>query len=346
MRGDALGRLAGLAAACFVLTAICTFARAGERVELKYKKKFQVVTEKVELVSKDLTQIVFRKEGAAPGDTMTIPWTDVRSFNGQLPEQVLADMRKALADRLCPVCGGGAIVTKCERCRGTGRISDKTMPCPACKGTGKGPCRAPGCKGGRVPCSGPCIKRSEGDWEPWPGHGVARVWRWKDASGKERLTRLGEEHIGEVWEFTGTKVVSRGRCELCKGTGSAPCKVCGGTGKGECAECRGTGVVPDLRSSRPCPDCRGGIVICKACGGTGIVGGTAPPAAAPPAAETPGAEAKAPEPKPEKDPNVIRLKDGTVLRGKIMMSMGKEVIVKTEAGQILKLDRDQIVAEP
>ena len=122
MSGNGLGRLARLAGACCVLTAICTVAHAGETVELRYKKKFQVVTEKGEIVSKDLTQLVFRKEGAPPGETVRIAWTDVREVNGQLPEQVLAEMRKAQADRLCRLCGGGAILKKCERCRGRGRI--------------------------------------------------------------------------------------------------------------------------------------------------------------------------------------------------------------------------------
>lgn len=46
-------------------------------------------------------------------------------------------------------------------------------------------------------------------------------------------------------------------CSHCQGSGEAPCMRCGGTGT--------------FLSGESCPHCEKGVVICPACGGSGVI---------------------------------------------------------------------------
>ena len=131
MRSFRLPALPCWAALSCVLMAVSPDALSGEPVELKYKRKFLVVTEKGELVSKDLKQIVFRKAGAE--DTVTIPWADVRSIDGKPAQEVLAGVRKEYGSRICPDCKGGALAVSPRGRSRAGSARPRERP-PAARG--------------------------------------------------------------------------------------------------------------------------------------------------------------------------------------------------------------------
>ncbi len=89
------------------------------------------------------------------------------------------------------------------------------------------------------------------------------------------------------------------------------CKVCEGTTKVDCKACKGTG-----------------NVSCTQCGGKGVVAITASAAV-------------------EAEPvtlGVVRLKDGRVLNGRIVLRRGDVVMIKTEQSGMLTLHSDELVS--
>ncbi|MCW5556349.1 MAG: hypothetical protein KIT22_00640 [Verrucomicrobiae bacterium] len=114
--------------------------------------------------------------------------------------------------------------------------------CFVCLAKGQVPCTALGCNTGYRPCPGPCFKRHEGTWVPYPGQvGVmARAVRTPD----RRTYYVPEGHAGEVWVFENGALVSKGPCPTCKGHRVIQCKSCHATGKQECPVCTGEGAVP------------------------------------------------------------------------------------------------------
>lgn len=95
---------------------------------------------------------------------------------------------------------------------------------------------------------------------------------------------------------------------------SGPCKICGGTGKVTCTVCNGTGKV-----------------ACPICGGKKFV----------PVTWTP-----TDNPWLDSQPDLIRLKDGRILFGEIISTVGTDVTIKTRNGQWMHVDTTNIVAKP
>jgi hypothetical protein len=87
---------------------------------------------------------------------------------------------------------------------------------------------------------------------------------------------------------------------------TGPCKICGGTGKVRCSVCKGTGKV-----------------VCPICSGKKYI----------PVAWTP-----TDNPWLDGQPDLIRLKDGRILFGKIISTVGTDVTIKTRNGQWLHVD--------
>jgi hypothetical protein len=85
------------------------------------------------------------------------------------------------------------------------------------------------------------------------------------------------------------------------------CKVCDGTAKVDCATCKGTA-----------------SVNCSQCGGKGVVALTAQAAPAPASL------------------GVVRLKDGRVINGRIVLRRGDVVMIKTDEARTLTLHSDEL----
>ncbi len=320
-------------------------ASAGETVELKYKQKFMVVTAKGTIVSQDMKGVVFRKDGAPEGETVDIAWPDIRAVDGKPADEVFAKLKERLAALACPDCKGKGNFGKCLRCGGVGKQYSKTMACPACKGTGSAACGY--CKKGLVPCPGKCLKVSTPGWKKKPKSGALyRSYTFKDVDGNKVTVDVSIVHVGDVIDLSGGGF-SRYTCKKCSGQATVKCKLCEGTGKRDCAVCRGALEVPDPRSGEKCGGCVSGNVPCKKCGGTGIIGGGGSGGVKQPASEPAAGDAPADDTrKVEVDPNAIRLKDGRVIKGKVMMRTEKTVIVKTDSGEVISIDRDQVAPAP
>jgi hypothetical protein len=98
-----------------------------------------------------------------------------------------------------------------------------------------------------------------------------------------------------------------------KAVNIGPCKICGGTGKVNCPVCRGEGAV-----------------TCEICDGKMFI----------PIAWTPSDN-----PWLNRQPDVIRLKDGRVILGKIVISSGDDRGIKTRDGHFLHVDAAEIVSK-
>jgi len=314
-------------------------AAGGEIATVEHKEQFMVVTDKGEIVSWNLREMTFRKELST--EPVRLKWADVRSVNGAKTEAVLERYRKEAAGRICPDCKGGAELTACAKCKGV--IAEKMRACSRCAGTGTVACGAAGCDKGMVPCPGPCVKWGVGRWEKWPDDGsIRRIWEWDTKDGKHHMQGVSRGHIGQVFEIKDGQFVDKGICTVCNGKAVVPCKACSGTGKVACPRCGGSKEEPDPEFTSDCPDCVEGIVPCAKCKGLGLLGeaaGSAPPAEE---ARVPPAEDK---PK-EKDPNAIYLKDGRVVKGKVVMRTDSEIIVKTETGKLINIPKAEVESAP
>ncbi|MDE3068292.1 MAG: hypothetical protein KGJ60_12160 [Verrucomicrobiota bacterium] len=87
---------------------------------------------------------------------------------------------------------------------------------------------------------------------------------------------------------------------------TGPCRICGGTGKVPCSVCKGTG-----------------RVVCPICGGKKFI----------PVAWTPTNN-----PWLDSQPDLIRLRDGRILFGAVVNTIGTDVTIKTRDGRWLHVD--------
>ena len=113
-------------------------------------------------------------------------------------------------------------------------------PCPACKGHGRLSCGAPGCQFGRVPCDGPCLKRSAPNWQRMnvPGHAPDKLWaRFDNDDGT--YAAWSEDHLGQVIEKVNGRWENKGACPICHGSGTKACPTC--HDQRRCPRCGGTG---------------------------------------------------------------------------------------------------------
>ena len=92
------------------------------------------------------------------------------------------------------------------------------------------------------------------------------------------------------------------------------CKICGGTTHVPCTTCNGTG-----------------MIICDICDGKKAV---------------PQSWTAFNNPKLKNRPNAIVLKDGRIIFGKITMSSQTALWIKTETGETINIDRDQVKEMP
>jgi hypothetical protein len=221
-------------------------------------------------------------EGNKFGAPIEIAWSDVKSVsNGLTHQKALEAWKVEHKSELCETCHGEGHID-CEICKGTGHDPAASKDCPTCKGEVVVDCPEKHCDAGKIPCPGPCLKLSEGTWTKPDAEG--KRWRTIPISGG--TFRVSTGHLGEI-----VKSGKRGEaptltpCEICGRTGSITCPTCGGDHKVTCPTCKAD------KSAADCAACEDGKVACKTCGGTGLKGGTTPPAPQPTAA-TPATPAK------------------------------------------------------
>jgi len=211
-----------------------------------------------------------------------------------------AEMKKRLAEPQ-PVAAAPAPVATDPPDAKPRQPREGEQVCFVCLSKGEVPCTARGCNTGYRPCPGPCFKRHEGTWVPYPGQvGVmARAVRTPD----RRTYYIAEGHAGEVWVFEKGALVSKGPCPTCKGHRVVQCKSCKTTGKQECPVCTGDGAIP---------------------------------------------AAWTPEDNPwfNRQPDLVRLKDGRVFLA--TEGGGDDVVVmwKTRAGEIITVPRSEVAQWP
>ena len=211
-----------------------------------------------ELVKADTEKVVLRVGEGEAAKEVEFLWAQIkRMSNGLTREKVLRSQAQDHPEKQCADCKGSGSAT-CASCQGKG-IDAKAakMKCPKCGGTGSGACS---CKEGRVPCNGPCLKRSEGNWVKGEGGLLWRTWIYPGGDLK-----WSERNIGEVIRIQDGRHTNLGKCEKCGGTTLMPCALCKGSGKGACSQCHGS-----KGASPPCPDCKNGKLPCAACKGTGL----------------------------------------------------------------------------
>jgi hypothetical protein len=117
--------------------------------------------------------------------------------------------------------------------------------CFACNGTGIVKCPAPGCVDGQVPCPGPCVKLSRGNWSHTDINGNYSPILWQVYKTPDGGTHaISEHHVGHVIVIQNGKQVDTGPCKICGGTGKVKCNICNGTGKVICPICNGKKFIP------------------------------------------------------------------------------------------------------
>jgi hypothetical protein len=327
----------------FVLAfAFCAFSGAAlgqDNADIAYKDGFLVKTVKGIITDKRLDGISFLADGA--GESIDIDWKNLRKVNGELATFYEKRIREDFAKRACPDCKGGKLINKCTRCDGQGRIIGKLMACHLCKGSGQSACAAPGCVKGQAPCTSPCLKRYEGEWKKGPYGKWWQTYSWVDKGGLKHTKQVLETSCGKIIKVRekDNLLIAVTTCRTCNGTTRLPCKRCRASGKGTCTLCKGSKQEPDPAYIKPCKLCVTGIIVCKRCGGGGLLGART-------ASRKTSPTSSAAATKPAQDPNAIYLKDGTVIKGKIVLRGKTSIMVKTESGSVRSIKRTAIKSMP
>ena len=175
--------------------------------------------------------------------------------------------------------------------------------CFECKGQGTVACRAPGCTNGQVDCPEPCLKLSKGAWIHMTVAGHDPSELWQKFPNKN-----GQGGY-QTWnqDHVGEVIVYKNGVAVNIGG----CKVCGGTTKVTCPVCKGTGKQ-----------------VCEICEGKKFI----------PVAWTPTNN-----PWLNSQPDLIRLKDGRVLLGRVAVTIGDERTIITRDKKTLHVKAPDIL---
>src|SRR5450759_1959876 len=175
--------------------------------------------------------------------------------------------------------------------------------CFECKGQGTVACRAPGCTNGQVDCPEPCLKLSKGAWIHMTVAGHDPSELWQKFPNKNGQCGY------QTWnqDHVGEVIVYTNGVAVNIGE----CKVCGGTTKVTCPVCKGTGKQ-----------------VCEICQGKKFI----------PVARTPTNN-----PWLNSQPDLIRLKDGRVLLGRVAVAIGDERTIITRDKKTLHVKAPDIL---
>lgn len=175
--------------------------------------------------------------------------------------------------------------------------------CFECKGQGTVACRAPGCTNGQVDCPEPCLKLSKGAWIHMTVAGHDPSELWQKFPNKNGQGGYQAWNQNHVGEVI---VYTNGVA-----VNIGECKVCGGTTKVTCPVCKGTGKQ-----------------VCEICEGKKFI----------PVAWTPTNN-----PWLNSQPDLIRLKDGRVLLGRVAVAIGEERTIITRDKKTLHVKAPDIL---
>lgn len=175
--------------------------------------------------------------------------------------------------------------------------------CFECRGLGTVPCLVPGCKDGLVDCPGPCLKLSKGAWIHMTVAGHDPKELW------QKFPNMNGKGEYQSWGQDHVGEVIEYKNGVAVNIGK--CKVCGGTGKVTCSVCNGTG-------KQTCPVCSGTKFI--------------------PLTWTPTNN-----PWFNRQPDLIRLKDGRVFLGRVAVAIGEDRTIITRDKQTLHVRASDIL---
>jgi hypothetical protein len=174
--------------------------------------------------------------------------------------------------------------------------------CFNCTGQGTVACRAPGCVAGKVDCPGSCIKLNRGNWVQMAVAGHDPHEWW--------IKFPNASGLGGYQAWTRAHVGEAIVYQNGQAVNIGPCKICGGT------------------TRVPCPVCKGaGKMTCEVCQGKKFV---------------PQSWTATDNPWLNSQPDLIRLTDGRVVLGKIVLSSGNDRTIKTREGKILHVTASEI----
>lgn len=184
------------------------------------------------------------------------------------------------------------------------QTSEKQKRCFVCNGTGQEKCTG-GCAEGKHYCPSPCLKLNVGKWEKLKvaGHDPNELWQSFHYKAGGKSGTLS-------WPQTHVGDIIDARPGMVP-TNKGRCPTCKGTTKIDCPKCKGTG-------NKPCHMCDGKKKI-------------------------PEFWTETNNPKIDSDPNYIRLKDGRLIHGKIIMTLGDTIVIKPDQGKNIEIARDQII---
>jgi hypothetical protein len=175
--------------------------------------------------------------------------------------------------------------------------------CFQCNGVGTVVCPAPGCKEGKVDCPGACLKLTRGTW----------IHMTVDGHGPNELWQKFPNSSGlggyQAWNqnHVGEVVVYQNGVAVNIGK----CKVCGGTTKVTCSACKGTGKQ-----------------TCEICNEKKFI---------------PVAWTRTDNPWFNSQPDLIRLKDGQVILGRVALSSGEDRMIVTRDKKVIHVNASDIL---
>lgn len=175
--------------------------------------------------------------------------------------------------------------------------------CFRCNGQGLVACSAPGCKEGQTDCPGPCLRLNRGTWVHMNVAGHDPSEWW------QKFPSTGGKGGFMAWNQHHVGEVIVYRNGVAENTG--PCKICGGTTKVQCPVCKGQG-------KQECEICKGKKFI-------------------------PVAWIPSDNPWLNRQPDLIRLRDGRLLFGKVVASNGDDQTVRTRENRWLHISASEIM---
>lgn len=175
--------------------------------------------------------------------------------------------------------------------------------CFNCTGQGTVACRAPGCVAGKVDCPGACIKLNHGNWVQMAVAGHDPHEWWI------KFPNASGKGGYQAWTraHVGEAVVYQNG----EAVNIGACKICGGTTRVQCSACKGEGKM-----------------ICELCKGKKFV---------------PKEWTATDNPWLNNQPDLIRLSDGRMLLGKVVLTSGDDRTIKTRDGKIVHVSGNEIL---
>jgi hypothetical protein len=175
--------------------------------------------------------------------------------------------------------------------------------CFSCKSEGTAPCRTAGCVKGQIDCPSACLKMSRGSWIHMEVAGHDPSELW------QKFPNQSGRGGYQAWNHHHVGEVIEYANGVAVNVGK--CKTCGGTTKVTCKTCSGTG-------KQTCEVCQGKKFI-------------------------PVAWTATDNPWFNSQPDLIRLKDGQAILGRIAMSSGEERTIVTRDKRVMHVKASDIL---